>query len=144
MAQHDESATLLYEWAARKFAGEDLGRKILWSNVEPLTSTGASCRASPIAQIQVGREATNEREKGKASSFEVLWRRAVFELYNVANGRSHMQLLDSVEDGKLSKREFVERTIAIRVNQMFQKITIELRRISYDKGIRGLLSRLFG
>ena len=54
MAQFGEKAGVLYQWAARKFAGEDLHQEILWDASEPVL-------------FDADNRASNDRETGTYS-----------------------------------------------------------------------------
>ena len=49
MAQYGDQAGVLYPWAVRKFAGEDLGQRILWDSAEPWPDANAE-HLSPTAE----------------------------------------------------------------------------------------------
>ncbi len=114
MGRSGEQAQWLYDWAARKFAGEDLGRKIFWNASEPPPwAVGFSTLSLDEQQIaiQVASKYTSGPDKGKDRSFEETWRSAVFELYNIGNDREFYQLVKRAADNNLSKNEFVNRMI---------------------------------
>lgn len=112
MEQYGEKAELLYKWAARKFASEDLNQKIFWDPAEPLFSTADNV-PSPDGSgfIRVSGKHIQGPKKGKERSFEEMWRDAIFELYNINNGKKFWKLRDEAAEGKLSKEEFVGKTI---------------------------------
>ena len=114
MRTYGEKAGVLYEWAGRKFAGEDFGRKIFWDVSEPPPHTTGANYASWTEGpgfIQVGEKYINGPDKGKERSFEKLWRDAVFELYNITNSEDFRRITMEVFRGRLSKEEFVAKII---------------------------------
>jgi tetratricopeptide (TPR) repeat protein len=107
MAKCGAKAQRIYDWAARKFAGEDVGAAILWNPFEPDSSDADNA-------IRYIRIATNHRQgpdRGKAMSFEESWRCAVFELYNTGNAATFARLDAAVAGGGITKETFVARTI---------------------------------
>ena len=110
MAQYGEKAAVLYQWAARKFAGEDLGRKIFWNAPDPMLPSDAcnhSGSAEDPAYIQLRKNYTDGPDKGKPRSFDELWQNAVFELNNVTRADDFQQIDGDAQKGRLSKQEFV-------------------------------------
>ncbi len=73
MAQFGDKAAVLHQWAARKFAGEDLQQEILWDASEPVSSDAAN--QPPIAEnpgcIRIRRTYGDGVNTGKEQSFEV-------------------------------------------------------------------------
>ena len=112
MGRFGERAAVLYEWAVRKFAGEDLGRKIFWdvSDPPPFTSCANDLlSADGPGVIQVcGRHVDGPNKDGERS-FDELWRDAVFELYNVTNAADFRRAVAEASTGKLSKEDFVNK-----------------------------------
>ncbi|MCE5267190.1 MAG: tetratricopeptide repeat protein [Planctomycetaceae bacterium] len=111
MACYGAQAEFLYQWAARKFAGEDLNQEILWDSSEPRGEGGAE-HESPTSEAG-GRIRVSgaESSRGKDHSFEEMWSRAVFELYNITGVDTFKRLTDLVTAGKLSKEEFLSNVI---------------------------------
>ena len=101
MVQYGDKAAALYQWAARKFAGEDLGNKIFWKGSDPVrvwnAESGPTAQPTDVARlsvqlsqcrfIRVRRKYNNGTEEGKDRPFEEVWRDAVFELYNNSSAR---------------------------------------------------------
>jgi pentatricopeptide repeat protein len=114
MGQYGKNADALYQWAARKFAGEDLRRKIFWdASAFPPEIAGGNC-SSPEEEtglICVSGKYVDGPKKGKDRTFEELWCNAVFELYNITNADEFWRLKAEAAKGKLSKEDFVTRTI---------------------------------
>ncbi len=113
MAKYGQEADLLYQWTVRKFAGEDLRRRIFWSPQEPPAGATAASNASPTGpgSIRVTGNVCEGPDKGNTRPFEELWVDTVFELYNVSSAAAFEQLQAQAISGELSKAEYVERTI---------------------------------
>ena len=109
MAKYAEEAAFLRIWAARKFAGEDLGSLIDW-DPEPPTDSDAEHTAPDQREhgsIQVHPAYTRGRRAGRPRSFEELWAGAIYELHNINNARHFVELHKQAGEGKLTKEEFV-------------------------------------
>ncbi len=109
MAQFGPETEFLRQWAARKFAGEDLGTPIDWDPSPPLHSDAE--HLAPMdgenAAILVAAAYDSGPKKDKPRSFEELWAGAVYELHNVAYAREFVRLNDEADAGKVSKKAFV-------------------------------------
>ena len=112
MAQYGDKASVLYPWAVRKFAGEDLGQRILWDSVDPSPDWDAE-HCPPTAEspgfIRVRGKYKDGPDAGKERTPEEMWSEAVFELYNIVNVKDFQRIEDDAAAGKLSKDEFVVR-----------------------------------
>ncbi len=109
MAKYGKKAEALYEWAARKFAGEDLHQQILWNSSDP--PPDFPCDHQPPSQhrqgfIRLWRVYPQGPAKGQERRFEELWSDAVFELYNIAGVRDFDRIEANAVAGRLSRREF--------------------------------------
>jgi tetratricopeptide (TPR) repeat protein len=114
MARYGEKAEVLCQWAARKFAGEDLGQRIFWDATEP-TRTDARCgppKGAERAWIQVCRKHVDGPEKDQEQSFEDLWLSVAFELYNVSHSKDFLRIGEDIAAGRLSKRQSVSTIVA--------------------------------
>jgi tetratricopeptide (TPR) repeat protein len=113
MARFGEKARVLYEWAARKFAGENLGQRVFWDGSEPVRfdSDNTPPSAERPGRIRVRRTYTEGANKGESRSFEVLWGAAVFELYNISSARDFQRFELEVTTGKLTKAAFATKMI---------------------------------
>ncbi|MEN6407795.1 MAG: hypothetical protein ABFC77_15165 [Thermoguttaceae bacterium] len=113
MAEHDESSQFLRAWAARKFAGEELGSPIDWDPTSPLYSDAEHVAPSDgeHAAIQIEPFYTEGEKQGRARSFEELWAGAVFELHNVTFAPEFVRLNDEADRGTISKRAFVREIV---------------------------------
>jgi tetratricopeptide (TPR) repeat protein len=109
MAKYGSRAQVLYEWATRKFAGEDVRQKISWDASEPSlttseigwsTTTGAWC-------VRFARKYDDGTKEGAERCFEDLWYDAVFELYNTLNADDISRIFRQAFEGRLQKQEFV-------------------------------------
>ncbi len=116
MAKYGEKAAPLYEWAARKFAGEDLHEPFLWNSAEPLPDFPADNQSPTAGQpgsIRVlGKERTGPAQ-GKDRMFEELWHDAVFELYNIAGAKDFQRIEADAAAGKLSRDGFCEKILDV-------------------------------
>ena len=108
MARYGAKAEVLYQWAARKFAGEDLHREILWDPSEPdaCDAANVSPTEKSLGRIRIRKTYTDGVDKGKEQSFERLWHGAVFELYNITNVQDFIALQHEVAAGRLTKEAF--------------------------------------
>ncbi|MCC6123998.1 MAG: tetratricopeptide repeat protein [Pirellulales bacterium] len=109
MAEYAAESGFLRDWAARKFAGEDLGSLIDW-DPEPPTDSDAEHTApgeTEHGSIQVHPEYTHGRRVGRPRNFEELWAGAVYELHNINNARHFVKLHERAAAGKVSKEAFV-------------------------------------
>ena len=112
MATYGQAAEGLYHWAARKYAGEDLGQRVYWDDAEPPPYTAAdSCSAPYVSRprIRVGRKSHNADDNGRERSFEELWLFTVFELYNICNAPDIARLFAVAADGAISREAFPAR-----------------------------------
>jgi len=109
MAQFGPESEFLRLWAARKFAGEDLGTPIDWDPSPPLHSDAEHLApaGNDHAAILVAALYDSGANKGRPRSFEELWAGAIYELHNVTHARDFVRLNDEADEGKVSKRAFV-------------------------------------
>lgn len=109
MAQFGEETEFLRHWAARKFAGEDLGTPINWDPSPPLHSDAEHIAPTDRenAAILVAAVYDSGPKEDQPRTFEELWAGAVFELHNVNNAKEFVRLNDQADEGKISKRNFV-------------------------------------
>ena len=114
MASLGKKAILLYQWAARKFAGEDLHEKIYWDSSDPPQHTTADNRPPKPGlpgRIRLAARNTHGPKRGDDRSFEKMWRDVVFELHNIVHAETFRRIDSDAAQGKLSKNEFVTKTI---------------------------------
>jgi tetratricopeptide (TPR) repeat protein len=109
MAQFGQKAEFLRQWAARKFAGEDLGTPIDWDPSPPLHSDAEHLAPADDenAAILVAAVYQSGPKQGRPRAFEELWAGAIYELHNVAYASEFVRLNDEAAEGKVSKRAFV-------------------------------------
>jgi Flp pilus assembly protein TadD len=109
MAQYGEEIEFLRTWAARKFAGEDLGSLIDWDPTPPLHSDAEHIapEGKLHGAILIEPHYTEGPQQGQARSFEEFWAGAVFELHNINYAKEFVRLRKEAEEGKLTKREYV-------------------------------------
>jgi tetratricopeptide (TPR) repeat protein len=114
MAAFGERAAVLYEWAARKFAGEDGREEILWDASEPAFNAEnlAPSGAGPGC-IRIRGQYRDGPDKGKERPFEEMWRDTVCELYNVGNAQDFQRTAERAAAGELTKAGFATRMIEI-------------------------------
>ena len=112
MGQYGQRAADLLEWAARKFAGEDLHQRIFWDAVDPFSGATAE-RTAPVdgepGAIRVRAKHSGGPDKGKVRPFETMWLEAVFELYNITNVEEFRRLVADAKAGKAQGERFVVR-----------------------------------
>ncbi len=109
MAQYGDEIEFLRSWAARKFAGEDLGSLIDWDSTPPVHSDAEHIapEGKLHGAIRIEPEYTEGPKQGQARSFEELWAGAVFELHNINNAKEFVRLRKEAEQGKISKEDYV-------------------------------------
>ena len=115
MEKHGKLAEPLYQWAIRKFAGEDLGEPVFWSAQNPTPHFNAQYHPPTDEQpgsILVREEHGDGPELGKRS-FEELWSNAVFELYNIAKAKDFDRLERRVHSGELSRVQYATEMIRV-------------------------------
>jgi tetratricopeptide (TPR) repeat protein len=112
MKRHGDKAAALYQWAAHKFAGEDLGQRVLWDATEP--DSPFDCQSGGAEGEQPGRIRVRSKycegpNKGKERSFEEMWSNAIFELYNIGNTNDFRSVAEEAKNAGVSKALFVQR-----------------------------------
>jgi tetratricopeptide (TPR) repeat protein len=115
MAEHIEKGDKLWNWAVRKFAGEDIGSLIFWDPTspdpfasrsrEPFNGEPAAIQLNLFQQLD---HSTSTQAKREQQSFEELWMCAVFELYNVTSSAEWQRLTSEANAGKLPRDEFIQ------------------------------------
>jgi hypothetical protein len=109
MAEHGGRDSPLCQWAARKFAGEDLGQTIDW-DAKPPRDSGAEHTAPSATQrgsIRLRKFAAKLADEGDAATFDECWRRAVFELHNISHAADFRRAADDAAAGKLTESQYV-------------------------------------
>ncbi|MGA2062657.1 MAG: tetratricopeptide repeat protein [Thermoguttaceae bacterium] len=109
MAQYGEEIEFMRSWAARKFAGEDLGSLIDWDSTPPVHSDAehVAPEGKLHGAILIEPNYADGPKQGQGRSFEELWAGAVFELHNINNAKEFVRLRKEAEEGKVSKEDYV-------------------------------------
>jgi tetratricopeptide (TPR) repeat protein len=117
MAQYGDEAAFLRNWAARKFAGEDVGSLIDWDPTVPLHSDAENLapEGKLHGSIMIEPRYTDGPKQGQPRSFEELWAGAVFELHNINYAKEFVRLHKEADQGKVSKRDFVSGIVKYEV-----------------------------
>jgi hypothetical protein len=121
MATCVQKSDIIYEWAARQFAGEATGQGTYWSADPP--SCPSDCLAehnAPYEHIK-GSILIRERygsgdKRGEKVGCEELWSCAVFELYNISYSKDFLELHDSALAGKVPRQDYIFRFARIEFN----------------------------
>ncbi len=116
MGEHGELADPLYQWAIRKFAGEDLGEEVFWNAAEQVPRFNG-CNHPPTDNepgwINVRETDDQGLDVGKKLSFDKAWCVAVFELYNIASAKDFDQLDRQASSREISKEQFAGKATEI-------------------------------
>lgn len=101
----------IFQWLARKFAGEDTGEIIFWNSDLPKDFRAGHINATRNwpGFIQISRfTAPSENLGERMLGFEDLWVCAAFELISLGRVQDSKQMEQRVVAKKMSKEEFVE------------------------------------
>lgn len=94
---------IIWKYAVRKFAGEDLPDTIDWSHQAPYYGAEAGhvypCR-SERGHIRI-------KKISGPFAFEKLWARVIFEFHNMASYLRTKQVIRKADAGKLSRKAFI-------------------------------------
>lgn len=109
---------IIFQWAVRKFAGEDLSATIDWNPDPPHKPDGIDAdHGVPYRDkrgfIRVRKLYSSGPKKGEMISFEDLWAHVVFELINIANADKFSDVWERALMGNLSKEEWVRENTQI-------------------------------
>ena len=117
MAENAEEAEFLRTWAARKFAGEDLGSLIDWDPTPPLHSDAEHLAPDKNMHgaVLIEPRYTDGAKRGRPRSFEDLWAGAVFELHNINYAKEFVRLHNEASQGKVAKDDFVSGILKFEV-----------------------------
>lgn len=119
MGELGEKAEMLYRWAARKFAGEDLGEPIFWNPADPLPEFPCD-HQSPEPDcpgyIRIHEKYTRGPNKGTPVPFDELWRGVVFELYNITGVEDFKRIAADAAAGKISREEYITKKLKVESN----------------------------
>jgi tetratricopeptide (TPR) repeat protein len=127
MTQYGNKANSLYQWAARKFAGEDLGNKIFWRSFDPrpiwnagsgpldqsIDAANLSVQSSQSRYICVRRTYKSGPHVGEDLSLEEVWGDAIFELYNNVSAKDFDRVDAEAVFGKLSRHDYAKERIEV-------------------------------
>lgn len=102
---------VLWKWAVRRMAGEALGEPIDWDPDPPLDSEAEHVAPSHGRRGRIRVKPYDEAMPGAAPDavFETLWSHIVFELHNIGFVPRFEELRRQAAEGRVSKRQFVER-----------------------------------
>src|SRR5262249_1108651 len=129
MAKYGDKAQVLYQWAARKLAGEDLGEYVRWDATEPDISLATSAPprkgANFTGQIALKKTYLDGNNKSEELSFEQSWVCIVFELYNIASATEFDRSDIAATNGKMTKAEYVSNRAKI------ESVAVEKSRAFY-------------
>lgn len=101
----------IFQWLARKFAGEDTGEIIFWNSDPPKDFRAGHIDASRYwpGFIQISRfTAPTEGLGERMLTFEDLWVCAAFELISLSRVEESKRMEQQVRDKKIDKAGFVE------------------------------------
>jgi len=106
--------TVIWKWAARRFAGEKLGVRIYWCSDPPMgrfLADHAKPRDGIVADVRLRSTYPDEEVwdelRGSDIPFEELWSLVVFELLNIESAPESTELYNSVFNGSLGKDAYV-------------------------------------
>ena len=119
----------LYQWAARKFAGEDIAERILWESSEPAQAE-ADHRSPRNGQPGSIRVVSRKRGllgllPGRRLTFDESWARVCYELHNIQGTPDFDQATrlasrgELTRDGYIRQYAFVEYQAALRTRAFY-------------------------
>ncbi|HEY0075720.1 MAG TPA: hypothetical protein VGB77_16590 [Abditibacteriaceae bacterium] len=107
---------VIYNWVARRFAGESVGQRVYWlsdfqTDYPPSLDAYNTLpwHGSP-GSISIREVYAAGEKKGQKIKSEELWSCAVFELFNISNWDGFKAVDEEAIAGKLSKAEYIERS----------------------------------
>ncbi len=102
---------VLWKWALHRFAGEALGEPIDWDPDPPLDSEAEHVAPTHGRRGRIRVKPYDEAMPGAnpEAVFEALWSHIVFELHNIGLVPRFESLRRQAAEGRISKRQFVER-----------------------------------
>ncbi len=104
MAQFVSPQDKVWQWAVRKFAGEDLGAPFHWDPTPPDHALGLSAPGNkPAIQVSQIRVDLPDRRQ---CTFDELWAAAVFELHNITSSSIWSDIDQQVLNGKLKRDDY--------------------------------------
>jgi len=126
MAEYSSPGDELWNWAARRFAGEGTGHQIEWNPADPGQADARCWRSQDgrTAAIQV-RDLEESQALTPVEKFNRYWALVVFELYNLSHGAGkNLDTLSEAREGKLTREEFIvaeldQEMVAVQCSRMF-------------------------
>jgi len=100
-----------WTWTVEKFAAVGGALQLRWSSDDPIAGFESDYRVSAVQRSvylrvrQVDPDASRPQEPAEA--FDVLWSRAVFELFNVENAQAYQRLVDMGRAEALTRVEWI-------------------------------------
>lgn len=100
-----------YDFAVRKFAGEDTESPVFWDATKPVEE--AESRGSyndDVGLIRVDREINSGNAgewKGTQKAFEALWSQAIFELNNISDFAVSLELYERALSGRIEREAYI-------------------------------------
>lgn len=103
----------IYQWAIRKFAGEDLNTTIDWNPQAPAEGYAIDAdHMSPTEKsrgyIRVNLVYRSGENRDQPKNFQDLWENAFFELHNIGMAKKFKEVTDNAYAGKLNKEEYIK------------------------------------
>ncbi|MGH7774831.1 MAG: hypothetical protein ACREQA_21615 [Candidatus Binatia bacterium] len=123
MKRYVTEGDAIWQWAVRKYAGEDLATTIDWSPDPPdKPDAYNSDHSIPTHKargfIRVRETYSSGSRTGRKRSFEELWYDAVFELHNISNAPRFLQVFEEARRGKLSKELWIKKNTQIEYDAL--------------------------
>ncbi|MBN1342919.1 MAG: hypothetical protein JXQ73_09585 [Phycisphaerae bacterium] len=110
MREHVEEGDAIWEWAARRFAGEELGQEVYWDPNSPrrgFLGEHRIPRPGVTGCIRLREVHPWGPKQGTPLSFEDLWGAAVFELFNITSAAAFLRLYDDARAGEIDRDGYV-------------------------------------
>jgi hypothetical protein len=133
---HDLRGTEAWDWAARKFAGEDLGDLISWNPDPPAEGYPADHQWPGFGREGFIRIRSHRDDPSTPDRrFEDTWYSLVYELNNVSNAREFERTFLDAIDGRSSRREWIERNARLEYRAL--RWTLDFYREVWIPSTRG-------
>jgi hypothetical protein len=102
----------LFDWAARKFAGEDVPTRIRWQAHSSDKEADAHHHvpfdgAVGAIYVRPTHGPHSNKPQGSAKTFDELWAEAAYELHNIQSHRGFGDLHERAIAGKVTRREYI-------------------------------------
>jgi|GEM_PF-6300366 hypothetical protein len=120
-----------YDFAVRKFAGEDTKSPVFWDATQPAEEAehrGAT--DDEVGVIRVDRKINSGSAgewRGREKAFEVLWSQAIFELNNISGSAAFLELHDRALNGTIEREAYImdsaksEHVAYLKTNKFFKE-----------------------